>query len=71
MASISDLQRWRDDLLKARLSGLREVRDQNGETVTYKSDKEMSAALAAVESEIQKQISASPNVIRFNTSKGI
>ena len=67
---ISTLQTLRDALVRARLAGVREVRDQNGETVTYKSDREMASALASVEAQIAQQQSAAPNVIQFRTSKG-
>lgn len=69
--SLSDLLTLRDALIRARLNGVREVRDQSGETVTYKSDREMAAALADVEARIAAmQSGAAPNVIRFQTSKG-
>lgn len=69
--TLTDLQSLRDALLKARLGGVREVRDQNGESISYKSDAEMRAALADVESRIAAlQSGASVKTIRFNTSKG-
>ncbi|MGE0828046.1 MAG: phage head-tail joining protein [Hyphomonadaceae bacterium] len=68
---LSTLQSLKDALVKARLSGVREIRDQNGETVSYKSDREMASALSSVESQIAALQSAAPNVIKFKTSKGI
>ncbi len=52
MVDLASLQRWKAALIEARLSGVRTVRDHNGETVEYKSDSEMAKALAFVESKI-------------------
>ncbi|OJF91506.1 hypothetical protein AX761_22215 [Rhizobium sp. 58] len=72
MAGLSDFIRWRDALLEARLGGIREFRDQNGETVVYKSDTEMAAAIRAADAVISSLSSGrSPNTILFKTSKGI
>ena len=68
----SDLSGMRDRLLKARFAGLREVRDSNGETVVYKSDSEMAAALVALDQEIKRRSGNRPvTEIRFSTSKGL
>lgn len=70
--TLSELQSLRDLLVRARLGGVREIRDQNGETVSYKSDREMASALASVEAQIaQLQNGGAANVIHFQTSKGI
>nr|WP_306266478.1 hypothetical protein [Pararhizobium sp. IMCC3301] len=69
--SPDQLTALRDDLLDARLSGMRRVRDQNGEEIEYKSDAQMAAALAALEREIANLSRQAPHTIRFNTSKGI
>lgn len=68
--TLSELTSLRDALIRARAGGVREVRDQNGEVLTWKSDREMAAALADVEARIAAMQSAAPNVIRFQTSKG-
>jgi hypothetical protein len=68
---LSTLQALKDSLVRARLSGVREIRDQNGESIQYRSDREMQAALASVDAQIAALQSAAPNVIRFKTSKGI
>lgn len=67
--SLSDLQSLRDSLLKARLGGVREIQDQNGERLTWKSDAEMARALADVEARIAAMQSTATTVIRFKTSK--
>jgi len=73
MTTLAELLAARDALLKARVGGLREVRDSTGESVTYKTDREMAAALAALDSEIAAATTgrARPAVIRCHTSKGL
>jgi hypothetical protein len=63
--------RLRDSLIEARLGGIREVRDQNGETVTYKSDSEMAAALNFAERTIAQLQGQPVKTIVFSTSKGL
>ena len=70
-ASLADLRRWRDSLFEARTQGVREFRDQNGEVVTYRSDAELAAALAAVDRAIGDAQGGRPvHTILFQTSKG-
>lgn len=69
--TLADLQTSRDALLRALASGERRVRDQNGEEIEYRSVFEMQRALGVVESRIAAMQTAVPNVIRFNTSKGL
>ncbi|MGI3168971.1 phage head-tail joining protein [Pseudooceanicola sp. C21-150M6] len=69
--TLSELQAARDALMRARSAGVRRVRDSSGEEVEYRSDSEMKAALAALDSEIAAATRRLPNMIRFNTSKGI
>jgi hypothetical protein len=66
---LTALQSLRDALIRARANGLREVEDQNGERIAYKSDREMAAALADVEARIAATQSGTVNVIRFQSSK--
>lgn len=70
-ASLADLIRWRDELFQARLSGVRSVRDQNGEEIVYRSDSEMARALAAADAAIAAMQAKPVNTILFRTSKGI
>lgn len=71
-ASLPDLIALRDALFKARLSGVREVQDSNGERIVYRSDAEMSAALIAADRAIQAaQSPGSRSTIKFSTSKGL
>lgn len=70
-STLADLRRWRDSLFEARSQGVREFRDQNGETLSYKSDAEMAAALAAVDRAIADAQGGRPvHTILFSTSKG-
>jgi len=69
--TLAELQSLHAALVRARAGGARSVRDQNGEEVSYKSDREMSAAIADLEARIAAiQSGPSATVIRFNTSKG-
>lgn len=71
MVTLGQLQGWRDALLAARLRGVRRVRDQNGEEVTYSTDSEMAAAIAACDREIASLSGRPPHTIIFRTSKGL
>jgi hypothetical protein len=69
MAAAADLQRWRDALFSARMRGVRTFTDQNGESVTYSSDREMAAAIAACDRALAG--GGTPTTIIFRTSKGL
>ena len=70
--TLDELKRLRADLFKARLRGVREVQDQNGEKVAYSSDAEMKAALAAADRAIaEAQAGPMPSRIVFRSSKGL
>ena len=71
MATLAQLIEWRDRLKDARYSGVRRVRDSNGEEVEYRSDSELARALAAVESEIAGASRARQSIIYPLTSKGV
>lgn len=73
MATVAELQAMRAALVAARAAGTREVVDGNsGDRVAYKSDGEMAAALAALDSEISAAMRGPrPAVIRCSTSKGL
>lgn len=67
---VSDLIAWRDKLVEARMSNVREVQDSNGERIRYASDSEMAAAIGAADRMIAGATPL-PNTIRFSTSKGL
>ena len=69
--TLAQLQARRDALVMARTSGVRRVRDQNGEEVEYRSDSEMARALAHLDSEIAKLSGRPPSSFHFTTSKGL
>jgi hypothetical protein len=72
MSTAAELQKLRAALVAARANGLREVRDATGETVVYKSDSEMRAALASIDAEIRAVTRGQrPAVIGVQTSKGL
>jgi hypothetical protein len=69
MASVSDLTLWRDRLIEARLNGWRSVQDADGSRIEYRSDSEMRAAIAYVDSLLA---AGQPvKTIRLTTSKGL
>ena len=71
MADLTKLQDYRDKLQDARFSGVRTVRDSNGEEVTYRSQGEMERAIAALDAEIATLQQRRPQQVRCQTSKGI
>ena len=70
MVTLIELTKMRADLFAARMSGARRVRDQNGEEIEYRSDAEMTRALAALDAEIAGLQTRPANTILFKTSKG-
>lgn len=68
---IEQLTAWRDELVELRASGIRTVTHQNGTSMTYKSDNEMAAAIAALDSQIAAATQARAGRFTFQTSKGI
>ena len=60
MATLSELVAAREALQSARLRGVREVRDSNGETIVFKSDSEMATALASADREIAAMSTGRP-----------
>jgi hypothetical protein len=69
---LQSLAKTRERLQDARFQGVLTFRDQNGETVTYKTDAEMAAALKALDAEIARLEGRAPaSTILFRTSKGI
>lgn len=71
ITSIDDLLAYRRALQDARFSGIRTVRDQNGEEVTYRSQSEIERAIAALDSEIATLQRGRSSIIRPMTSKGL
>lgn len=66
------LYEYRSALQDARFSGVRTVRDANGEEITYRSQSEIEQAIRALDSEIrQLEQPRRHNTIRFQTSKGL
>lgn len=72
MAGLADMIAWRARLIESRSSGVRRVKDSNGEEVEYRSVREMNAALAALDAEIASASgNRQPVTINFRTSKGL
>lgn len=69
--TLDQLTKARDSLVLARASAALSFRDQNGEEVTYKSDRQMATALAALDREIAELTGRpTPTKLTFVTSKG-
>lgn len=71
MATVAELTKWRDSLIESRLSGVRRVRDANGEEIEYRSDREYAAAIASADAMIAAATRRPPSTILFKTSKGL
>lgn len=70
--TLDQLTKARDSLWEARATGALSFRDQNGEEVTYKSDVQMAAALAALDRQIAELAGRrTPTTLHFRTSKGL
>lgn len=69
--TLRELKQWRDSLIELRLKGIREIEDQNGERIVYKSDSEMAAAIRAVEQQIVSFAHRIPHTIILKSSKGL
>lgn len=71
MTDLTKLRQHREALQDARFSGVRSVRDSNGEEITYRSQGEIERAIAAIDSEIAALSNRRASLIRFQTSKGL
>ena len=71
MADIQTLREYREKLQDARFSGVRTLRDSNGEEVTYRSQREIELAIAAIDSEINHLQRGRAALIRLQSSKGL
>lgn len=71
MATLSELQAWRDRLRDARYSGVRAVQDSDGSRIEYRSESELARAIAAVEAEIAGASAPRPAIIYPHASKGL
>ncbi|WP_333830402.1 phage head-tail joining protein [Pararhodobacter sp.] len=71
MPDLTKLRDYREKLQEARFSGIRTIRDSNGEEVTYRSQAEMERAIAAIDAEISQLQRKRLSIVRFQTSKGV
>jgi len=68
----ADMVAAQSALMASRAAGVLTYRDSNGELVTYKSDRDMAAALVAIDQEIARlDGTVRPHTIHFNMSKGL
>ena len=68
--TIAQLTTARDELTALRADGIRKVVHQNGSAMEYKTDSEMAAAIAALDSQIATASTPQAGRFTFNTSKG-
>lgn len=72
MATLSQLQEWRERLMDAKFSGVLMVQDSSGESIRYRSHAELAAALSSLDAEIRRMGGNRPSAsITFKTSKGL
>jgi len=71
MATLDQLIAYRAALEEARYTGVREVRDSSGESVTYRSDAELARALATVNEQIAAAQRGAARIVYPVTSKGV
>ncbi|WP_290689968.1 MULTISPECIES: phage head-tail joining protein [unclassified Haematobacter] len=67
--SVEELEGLRDELIRARASGLRSV-EYEGKRITYQDDAQMAGALADLETRIRRASTRPSGVVTFATSKG-
>ncbi|MBC7286007.1 hypothetical protein [Hoeflea sp.] len=69
--SVEELEKLRDNLVRARASGVR-VSRYDDKQVTYATDAEMVAAIADLDRQLAKMTQPRRSgAVAFNTSKGI
>ena len=70
--TLAQLEAYRERLLDAKFSGVRQVRDSNGDEVTYRSQTELDAAINSLDAEIRNLTGGHrPSTVKFQTSKGL
>jgi len=71
MATLTDLQKWRDRLIEAMADPTRAVQDSDGSRIEYKSTREIVAAINAVNRAIQLSEAGRSRVAYPTFDKGI
>lgn len=71
MDTLAENQRRLDELRALRAEGVKSLRDQNGEEITYKSDRELAAAISSLEAHMERARGGRSSQIRLQTSKGL
>ena len=72
MATLSELQTYRAALEAVRYSGVREVRDASGESISYRSQREVETAIAALDLDIARLSGATRSrFVQISYGKGL
>ena len=71
MATLAELQAWRDHLARSRYGPEASI-ERGGKKVTYRSDREVRRALADLDAEIAaRQGNQGPRIIYVTSDKGV
>jgi hypothetical protein len=70
MADLTQLEAWRDALMRARYAGTRTV-ECDGRRVAYATDAEMATALADLERRLAAARDGRVTQVRINSTKGV
>ncbi len=70
MADLTQLEAWRDALMRARYASTRTV-EYDGRRVSYATDAEMATALADLERRIAAARGGRVTQVRINSTKGV
>lgn len=70
MADLTQIEAWRDGLMRARYAGTRTV-EYDGRRVAYATDAEMATALADLERRIAAARDGRVTQVRINSTKGV
>lgn len=66
-----ELQAQRESLIAALASGLKTVRDANGELVTYQDTSQMRGVLDVIDAELRRLSPTPSQTVVIKTSKGL
>lgn len=71
VATLDQLNAWRETLMRARGTGVKDITYSDGRRVTYRDDGELADALADIDRRIAKATATPIHTIRLFGSKGL